>query len=359
MTCDNVVIPQIKLTNYGSDSITAATITYSEVGGTDQTFNWTGNLDQTESETVTLPGLPLTQQGFTELWFRTTLPGDPIEMNPHNNNIVFRFDRRAEEPDPFFEDFEHNELFDGTWLRLNDDADMTWDTTLAAGLPWTEYSAYMNYSNYSPRAEQEDHLISPTISLGPAPTIKFEVAYTYVHQSFADTLVVSVSADCGTNWTELYRKGGEDLATHPDDDEDFIPSINSHWRTEEIALPNFSDENVLVRFTGINRKGSNLVLDNIRIYSGTEPQSVSEADLPHIALFPNPATDEAFLRSSISIEANINIMDLTGRTVRANQRRWLSSKGSSINVSNLKNGTYLVNVNTGSGIVVQPLVIAR
>lgn len=359
MTCDNAVIPQVKLTNNGSDPITAATITYSEVGGTDQTFNWTGNLNQTESETVTLPSLPLTQKGFTELWFRSSLPGNPVELNPHNNNIVYRFDRRAEEPNPFFEDFEHNELFDGTWLSLNDDADMTWDTTLAAGLPWTEYSAFMNYSNYSPRAEQEDHLISPTISLESDPAMKFEVSYTYVHQSFADTLVVSISADCGDNWMELYRKGGEDLATHPDNDEDFLPSINSHWRTEEIALSSFSDENVLVRFTGINRKGSNLVLDNIRIYSGTEPQSISEAELPQIALFPNPATNEVYLRSSISTEANISIMDLAGRTVKANQRKWLSHAGSTLDISSLNNGTYLVNVNTGSGTVVQPLVIAR
>lgn len=361
MSCDNSVIPQIKLTNLGSDLITSATITYSEVGGTDQTFNWTGSLAQNESETLTLPSLALTGQGPTELWFRSTLPGNPLELNPHNNNAVHRFDRRPQMTDPFFEDFEHNELFNGTWLSLNDDSDMTWDTTLAGGLPWTEYSAFMNFSNYSPRAEQEDHLISPTISLGSDPNalLKFEMSYTYVHQAFADTLVVSVTSDCGDNWTELYRVGGEDLATHADDDEDFLPAINADWRTEELSLANYTDENILVRFTGINRKGSNLVLDNIRIYSGTEPQSIEEAELPAIAVFPNPANAEIQFRSDVSFYGDLSIIDLTGRQILNSGNRWFSQSGSSLDVSQLLEGTYLIRINSDLGTMVQPLVITR
>ncbi|BDS12938.1 T9SS type A sorting domain-containing protein [Aureispira anguillae] len=46
---------QIVIRNNGSTPLTSLTITYNVVGGQAETFNWTGNLDFGEMETVTLP----------------------------------------------------------------------------------------------------------------------------------------------------------------------------------------------------------------------------------------------------------------------------------------------------------------
>jgi PKD repeat protein len=53
--CTATVNPQFELRNYGSQTLTSATISYQYDGGTIQTINWSGSLAQAGVETVSLP----------------------------------------------------------------------------------------------------------------------------------------------------------------------------------------------------------------------------------------------------------------------------------------------------------------
>ncbi|MFZ9028029.1 MAG: S8 family serine peptidase [Crocinitomicaceae bacterium] len=53
--CSASVDPQIVLTNYGGNTVTSATIEYQIDAGPIDVFNWTGNLAQGQSTTITLP----------------------------------------------------------------------------------------------------------------------------------------------------------------------------------------------------------------------------------------------------------------------------------------------------------------
>lgn len=58
--CSAAVSPQVTIINSGSDVLTSATVTYGYDGVLDQTYPWTGTLNQWQTVTITLPSATLT-----------------------------------------------------------------------------------------------------------------------------------------------------------------------------------------------------------------------------------------------------------------------------------------------------------
>jgi hypothetical protein len=105
----------------------------------------------------------------------------------------------------------------------------------------------------------------------PSPHLSFQVAYTYwtTPYQFSDTLEVLVSSDCGAQWTSVYKKFGNTLATAPGQGSDFIPTA-AQWRLEDIDLSSFaSGSSVIVKFRNISDYENNLYIDDINLYSLT------------------------------------------------------------------------------------------
>lgn len=120
-----------------------------------------------------------------------------------------------------------------------------------------------------------DELIAKPFSLANATTaeLKFDVAYAYVivnNQSYADTLFVHVSTNCGASWTQVYKKQASTLQTaspRTNPTSQFVPTA-SQWRTETISLNSYAGQsNVLVRFMNGSNWGDYLYLDNVNITS--------------------------------------------------------------------------------------------
>lgn len=63
VVCGSTVTPTVKIQNYGSANMTAATITYDVNGGTPQVFNWTGNVSTFASEEFALNPISFVDQG--------------------------------------------------------------------------------------------------------------------------------------------------------------------------------------------------------------------------------------------------------------------------------------------------------
>jgi hypothetical protein len=87
------------------------------------------------------------------------------------------------------------------------------------------------------------------------------------------------------------------------------------------------------------------------------PVGLNEQSKTNITLAPNPATDEIELSNfQIEKESFINILDVSGRFVSSNQLQPSSSNKYKFNISNLTQGCYLIEVNSGGKILRQKFV---
>lgn len=75
---------------------------------------------------------------------------------------------------------------------------------------------------------------------------------------------------------------------------------------------------------------------------------VEEAQQLHVSVFPNPANDVVYLKWSENLICNLSILQVNGQVVRSYQNQ---SSGSSINISDLSAGIYLIQLRTAQGII--------
>ena len=83
--CTGTVTPEFELRNFGSQTLTSATLTYDYDGVNPQVINWTGSLAQGGVETITLPTTTLSTGPHT-LNVSCSSPNGSADQNNSNNN---------------------------------------------------------------------------------------------------------------------------------------------------------------------------------------------------------------------------------------------------------------------------------
>lgn len=91
INCSKNFSPVIKITNKGSSSLTQASIQYGIDNQNLQTYNWTGNLANNESQDITLNSLTTTE-GNHNLGCTITSANGTTDQNTSNNNNTVNFD---------------------------------------------------------------------------------------------------------------------------------------------------------------------------------------------------------------------------------------------------------------------------
>lgn len=171
---------------------------------------------------------------------------------------------------PFIENSEGTTTYPG-WVSYNPDGDRVWmiTDTVSANGDGTHSTFFDNYSG-----DEKDNpygtvdgLISNRINLATNQNaaLTFDVAYARYDDQLIDSLVIFYSTDCGQNFKPFWVKGGKDLATAPDTEENFIPT-NTQWRKETVSL-GFLNGNTSVYLAIVNKSGwgNTLYLDNVKI----------------------------------------------------------------------------------------------
>ncbi len=346
-SCANSITPTLRLFNHGLQTITEVAITFGQVGQSDQYFTWNGTLGSGQTVDVVLGNISLAGNGFTEIWCRTALTNDETELDRHNNHSMYRFNRRTEESMPFFENFENMTFAEDRWLVENPDASLTWDTLSIEGPNWSTISAHMDLGNYNPKQNQLDGIISPLLSLdnsASSSSLRFDHFYSLFHPSFADTLSILVSTDCGDSWSVVYNKGGVELATHPETGSNQLPDSLAQWTTEYVDLSSFGGETVLIKFRTMNRKGNHLLVDNILVYSGDEPAGVDETNLTDLLLYPNPGQNDFRLKGwKDTMRLSYSVMDTYGRIVKNG-----TMTSPELSLQGIASGLYFLRLENGS-----------
>ncbi|NPD46365.1 MULTISPECIES: Omp28-related outer membrane protein [unclassified Lentimicrobium] len=90
--CIGDLAPQIELANYGAINLTSADIEYSVNGGEVYNYEWTGELEYTDTETITLPAIALAMEDNNELVITISNPNGVEDENPANNTTNVEFE---------------------------------------------------------------------------------------------------------------------------------------------------------------------------------------------------------------------------------------------------------------------------
>ena len=324
ISCDGSYSPIVKIMNKGDSTITKINFGYKvNTAGLPVGFTWNGNLASGQSTTINLPSVTFTGFGSQELVLESVIDGSPTEYDLYNNRHIVRFDRREKLNLPFVEDFENG--LNENWIVNNEDGAIGWDTVSISGRGSNSQAVKLGLYSYNPRANQHDGLISPEMALplGSNPKLKFDLSYQRLLTVSAvqDTFRVLASTDCGASFPHLlYELYGTALSTNDTATQNFMPLYESHWRRDSVDLQALAGNDVLLQFVGVNRKGNNLYLDNISVFTGPDdPIGLQETTASgKFSLFPNPVKNvlNIAVEEEDNKEKELKIYNSSGRLVK-------------------------------------------
>lgn len=269
-TCDNPLVPEVVLENFGTTTLTSATINYQVNTGAIGTFAWTGSLAAGATTTVSLPLVTIPTGGavFTFRAF-TSNPNGGTDADANNDETSVVSQYRSTSALPYAEAFGGGVIpTDITLLDDNGDGNV-WDydnTVNGFGTAIDVGSIHMD--NYSASfAGELDWFFVPTLDLTgqTGSSMTFDVAYARYSATLSDTLIIAINSDCGTSYSTAYFKGGSDLATAPDATNIFVPTAGQ-WRTETIDLSAYDGaSHVRIAFINLSGYGQHVYVDNINV----------------------------------------------------------------------------------------------
>lgn len=355
-SCNSALTPQVLLKNYGASTLTSCTINYQLDGGTVQNYAWTGSLNTNMTAVITLPALSSIPVATHIFKAYTSGPNAGTEEYTPNDTASSSF--TITNPSPVSA-LPVSETFEGTfpgsvWTVGNPDANVTWvSTNTAGGFGTSTHSAVMDNFN-TDITGQSDYIYSPYLDLTgiAAPvTMTFDVAYARYSGTYTDSLLVSVTNDCGTTWHYVYRKGNSGLATAPDyTSGEFVPT-SAQWRTETISLDSYAGQDaVRVAIENKSGYGQFMYVDNINIQHVSA--GVNNNDLTNgVSVYPNPST--GLLNVSMNFAkaqtVTIKVMNVVGETISSKVVENVSSNMATLDLSNEAKGMYFVQITSDSG----------
>ena len=335
--CECNFQPQIMMQNLGTATMTSATIQVTH--GTDvQTMNWTGNLAQFATEMVTLPTITGTQDGMHTLTVQILevngQPNEGTQVNTHTETFNVQASSTINNTLQYF---SSSNL--GSWTLVDN-----------TGGNFGVYSGALRLRAWSASSGTTGECYAPMLNFSNAstPSMKFD----YAHRRYtgaSEKLQVKVSSDCGATWTTVWEKSGANLATVTTGSGEFTPANSSQYQTAKIDLADYAGQpNVIVKLVFTSDYGNNVFVDNIEI--ANSPVDIEEVDENGLAIFPNPVKDVLNINYDKAI-SQIDVYDVNGKLVKT-----FTTVGSSINVSDLSDGVYMLNIQTEEGLVVRKIV---
>jgi hypothetical protein len=357
--CTSTFIPVVALKNFGANTLTSCTINYNVDNGTNHTYNWTGSLVNGASVNVTLPSITTTSSGTHTLTSSTSNPNATTDDNTANDQSTNTFvSNTSAAALPLVEGFESSgtSLPNG-WTLGNPNGDAAWQIVTTVAHTGTNCIGFNNFDGDGTTDMTGDkdwfYTSSYNFSSINSASMTFDVAYAVLNYSnalYTDTLAVQYSTDCGTTWTQLYKKGGATLASAPtttNSSTGWTPTSSSQWRTDNITLPAgvLGQASVMFAFENISDWADWLYIDNINITANSTTGISSNNALSSISVYPNPAHNSISI-NTLENTSSVSVTDIIGQTVVAEQKVNGAQQVQTIDIANLANGVYFIKVNS-------------
>jgi bacillopeptidase F len=350
----HLITPVILLRNNADEAVSGLTIRASINEGAETIFEYNETLEGGQVVELTLPEVSYSGEGIKELHVQV----DELEeeYDKFNNNAISRWtelNSSTASGTNFFEDFT-NGIQEDVWFVRNEDAGITWDTLVVLQSDGTQGpAAWMNHPEYLQIESQKDYLVTPSLDVSDGDGSNYNLVYDYYYRkrtsnSFQqDTFAVYLNQVCddGLESIELLRKAGEELYTNPNSQQNAFPESPDEWVQEVIPLENLDPSSTyFISFATRNRRGNNLLLDNIMVTNSLGVRSIEKVDF---SIYPNPTTGEFTVKSpgSENIEF-ITIFDITGRQILAER---INAPIYQVAKSSFSRGIYIVQVALDNG----------
>jgi len=308
-SCNTSFTPVIRVRNNGSQTITSFGLSYQLDSNFPFQYNWTGSIAQGQIELITLNSLnaPVGDHSI-KITLGSSLNGNQTDAYSGNNIKIkhFQIVSSTGQPLPFDEDFESGNFTLKNWSIENVSSNFTWEIAAVNGNSPGNTAARLPYFiDYEIAAR--DYLITPTFNFSGYSSINLDFDLAYKERIFGitDSLILSISTDCGENWIRLmqvpnYEDPSGGLITSVSGAEFFVPQLQSDWcgltyaQCRTFNLSNFAGfTNVRFRFEGYNGNGGNIYIDNISIYGEL-------SNLPPVANFNANGNQEVCQNRQVS-----------------------------------------------------------
>lgn len=345
--CDSVSSQLIiALTNYGTDTLKSVRINY-VIDNQPQAKLWTGKLPSKQTLIDTIENINLSG-GVHHIIVNTSMPNQEMDQYSLNDEKTrFIFINNSTVP-KLMEDFESGF-----------DPPLEWFQT---GNMWTEIQGYGGFglSQHALLApffnflNGTDYFISPRIDLkntSATVLLTFSRAYGIYEQNYKDTLMISISTDCGLTWLPIYRKTSVELATTLKIYNDAFTPTPSDWVKDTVDLTMYKDHEIKLRFEGHSGFGNLLFLDDINI-NGTIV-STKNNKISDINIYPNPTQGIVYIDDPNHEVYKILLFDQQGKSI-ANETSITSNQ--ILDLSNYPNQTFIIKLMTQFGVIVKKIV---
>jgi len=368
LTCNNVITPTVEIKNEGSaNPITTLTLTPYIDGVAGAPFPWTGNLAPGASAFVALGSVnsPILAGSHTfSCDIDMTTPLYNLIKNTTKINYMVGGNYQGT---PVSEGFTGATYPPTGFGVVNNDNGPGFSRSTLAGaynlnFESTKYDFFGNTT-----VGDKDELYLPPMDLSNAANtqLSFDVAHAQRGTSY-DALDVLVSSNCGTTWTNVYSRAGQQLATTQAVSYAYVPDSQdpSHWRTDGADLSAFNQPNVLVKFvTTANGTGNNLYLDNINLtFEGATGIANNSSSSLNVTMFPNPtnATTQVKLNGMKAGFAKVTLVNTLGQVVSTKQV--VLSAGTNViqlDTKEYASGVYNVTIDSEMGSVTKKLTVTK
>jgi hypothetical protein len=364
MSCDSVVV-STDVINYGSAALTSANIEVRVDGNLVKTVAWTGNIATYNHATASLGKVGAGTTGSHTVTFTVTMPngGADVQLSNDSDNSAFNLISATGGANPA-EGFVAVTFPPTGWSVVNNGDAETWKRVTATNASGTSGGTSKLQFFDIPNGDIDELVVKGTdlTTVGSNPSLTFDVAYRPYNTSYYDNLKVFVSTNCGLTWTQVYNKSNTTLATLAASTTAFTPTAAGNWRNEVVSLSSYAGQtNVLVKFQGNSGYGNNLYVDNINIANNVGVTELTELNVD-VNVYPNPSNGNFTVDvTTITTEdVRIEVMNSLGQVVYTTTANKVHGQNLyNVDLSNVENGMYMVNVYTGKNITTQKITVLR
>lgn len=263
-TCSNSIVPDVRVTNFGTNDITSYEIQLLIDGnpvGSPKIISST--LIPLASDTITFSAQTISSTPST-IGFQINSVNATTDGQASNNNLSISLSATSSGNLPFEENFESTPKILGKYGSA-----FPWQATNAPkNTPTNQACVFKAYNNTEWHGE-ETILKTPVFDLTGLPSGELHFSYAHANQtgSFYDGLMVKASSDCGETFPDvLFYSFGTRLASASPTSASFIPANQLEWTDTVLSITKYKDlDGVQFAFVGMNGGGNNIYLDDIEI----------------------------------------------------------------------------------------------
>lgn len=342
ITCELGFSNSIKIKNNGSNAITRLQIGITNGNQNLPLIPWTGNLPVGDSTTINIPSFNLLA-GNNNIKTFIQKVNTVNDGNTSNDTVKYTIKYLTQSFLPLADNFDQP-LNTNLWQNAAELNTIAWTRSTTYKKSGTSSFTVANYNATTAGIGKKSTLESNNYYITPQCSFSLDYAYNTLNDNgntFADTLDISISTNCGQSFQSIYRKGGNQLKTTTSSNTVRFKPTSTEWSNIQLDLSSYQNKEAIFRITNISGYGNDLFIDNLNIKSNFVTGLGNDINSNQISIFPNPSNGKMQIIGTY--ENDIEVFDLVGKLITTTK-----ATNNEIDLTSLKSGIYLLKINNQS-----------